>query len=151
MATKVCDHCGNTSGSSPDRAKILFNQGSRKAILQLTVPSGETSELFWGEDGIPYDARFAPDGRWIAFHLALGPGRRQVFITPYRDGEFVEEGEWIRITESPGSDSRPDWSPDGSLLYFLSDRDGFSCIWAQRLDTTTSALPDRRSACSTLT
>ena len=26
------------------------------------------------------------------------------------------------------------WSPDGNLLYFLSDRDGFRCIWAQPLD-----------------
>ncbi len=30
-----------------------------------------------------------------------------------------------------------DWSPDGNLLYFTSDRDGFRCIWAQRLDPQT--------------
>ena len=29
------------------------------------------------------------------------------------------------------------WSPDGTLLYFSSDRDGFRCIWAQRLDRDT--------------
>ena len=29
------------------------------------------------------------------------------------------------------------WSPDGKLLYFLSERDGFRCIWAQRLDPAT--------------
>lgn len=26
------------------------------------------------------------------------------------------------------------WSPDGTLLYFVSDRDGHLCLWAQRLD-----------------
>jgi hypothetical protein len=26
------------------------------------------------------------------------------------------------------------WSPDGNVLYFLSDRDGWRCIWAQRVE-----------------
>jgi len=29
------------------------------------------------------------------------------------------------------------WSPDGNLLYFLSERDGFRCVWAQRLNAVT--------------
>jgi hypothetical protein len=32
------------------------------------------------------------------------------------------------------------WSPDGATLYFLSDRDGFRCIWAQRLNPATKRL-----------
>ena len=31
----------------------------------------------------------------------------------------------------------PSWSPDASLLYFWSDRDGSPCLWAQRLDPAT--------------
>ena len=27
----------------------------------------------------------------------------------------------------------PAWSPDGSLLYYASNRDGFICVWAQRI------------------
>jgi len=34
-------------------------------------------------------------------------------------------------------DREAQWSPDGSLLYFLSERDGFRCIWSQRLDRRT--------------
>jgi hypothetical protein len=30
-----------------------------------------------------------------------------------------------------------DWSPDGNLLYFASDRDRYRCIWAQRLHPVT--------------
>ena len=29
------------------------------------------------------------------------------------------------------------WAPDGTLVYFLSERDGFRCFWAQRLDART--------------
>jgi hypothetical protein len=44
---------------------------------------------------------------------------------------------WIPITEGTQWDDNPRWSPDGSLLYFTSERDGYRCIWAQRLDTKT--------------
>ncbi len=29
------------------------------------------------------------------------------------------------------------WAPDGTLMYFLSERDGFRCFWAQRLEAKT--------------
>ena len=41
----------------------------------------------------------------------------------------MTSGEWW--------DDKPRWSPAGSLLYFISHRDGFRCIWAQRLDPLT--------------
>jgi hypothetical protein len=31
-------------------------------------------------------------------------------------------------------DDKPRWSPDGRLLYFLSERDGFRCLWALPFD-----------------
>ena len=33
----------------------------------------------------------------------------------------------------------PAWSADGDVLYFVSDRDGFLCIWAQRLNALKQA------------
>lgn len=41
------------------------------------------------------------------------------------------------LNQDPPVDLLPSWSPDGKLLYFLSGRDGFRCIWAQRLDPAT--------------
>jgi Tol biopolymer transport system component len=37
-------------------------------------------------------------------------------------------------------DREPRWSPDGKLIYFLSDRDGFRCVWAQPVDLTRRAV-----------
>jgi hypothetical protein len=34
----------------------------------------------------------------------------------------------------------PLWSEKGDQLYYLSDRDGRFCVWAQRLDSETKAL-----------
>src|SRR5262249_16266867 len=60
--------------------------------------------------------------------------RRQIFIAPVRGDAVPGEAEWLPVTDGSGLDRNAVWSPDGSLLYFLSERDGFRCIWAQRLD-----------------
>jgi hypothetical protein len=43
----------------------------------------------------------------------------------------------IPVTDGKGMDRCAEWSPDGKLLYFVSERDGFRCFCAQRLDPAT--------------
>ena len=60
-----------------------------------------------------------------------------VEVLRHREGRAAGEAEWITIAEYPGRNSRPWWSPDGNLLYFLSMKDNYPDIWAQRLDPAT--------------
>jgi eukaryotic-like serine/threonine-protein kinase len=78
----------------------------------------------------------SPDLKWVAFHLP-GPLKEPIKIAPLRNGRVAGESEWITIAEYPGPNRRPWWSPDGNLLYFLSRRDSYYCIWAQRLSPDT--------------
>jgi WD40 repeat protein len=80
---------------------------------------------------------FSWDNRWITFRIFTGETTRQIFVAPFRDGVAPDEKEWIAVTDGSTLDLEPRWSPDGSLIYFLSDRDQFRCIWAQRLDRVT--------------
>ena len=82
-----------------------------------------------------HGAEISPDMKWLAFHTPDGD-ESPVFITPMRDGQGAPEQHWIRIADK-GNNRRPWWSPDGRILYFRSERDGFPCLWAQRLDPAT--------------
>jgi hypothetical protein len=42
----------------------------------------------------------------------------------------VPASEWIRVIDG-GQGAR--FSHDAKLIFFISERDGFRCIWAQRL------------------
>jgi hypothetical protein len=59
-----------------------------------------------------------------------------LFIARLENGRPTAHDKWIQITKEFVA-SHPWWSPDGNTLYFRSNRDEFTCIWAQPLDPTT--------------
>ena len=145
MARTVCEGCGGAlSHWSRSGERLIFygpappEIGFRFQIAMLTLSSSEVTGLA-GDERPLADPRFSPDGNWFAFHtLDLARDRRQVFILPVRTADLpIKRDEWIAVTDGSGSDGRVAWSPDGNLLYFLSDRDDFRCVWAQRLDPET--------------
>jgi len=58
----------------------------------------------------------------------------QIMIAPVRHGSPAKEAEWIAVTDGRSYDDKPQFSSDGKTIYFTSTRDGYLCIWAQRLD-----------------
>lgn len=86
-----------------------------------------------------FAARYSPDGRWVAFAAGPSSADAQVYIAPVRNGT-VTDGEWIKIPEAPGGSTA--WSPDGSMLYIQSMRDGYLCLWAQPLSSSKRPVGD---------
>ena len=54
-----------------------------------------------------------------------------------RNGAAADKSEWIAVTDGAYDDDKPQFSADGNNLYFTSDRDGYLCIWAVRLNPAT--------------
>jgi hypothetical protein len=82
-------------------------------------------------------ARFAPDGRWISFVAYDREDVNRIVVAPFESHLAPQTEQWIYITDATTIHDKPRWSPDGNLLYFISQRDGYRCIRAQRLDPTT--------------
>ena len=83
-----------------------------------------------------WNPRYSPDAKWMTFNANFA-SRSWVFVAPLPPaGKRVPESAWIPVSQENWADC-PRWSPDGNSLYFLSDRDGFRCIWTQRLDRVT--------------
>ena len=83
---------------------------------QIQVLASSTKENLW-------ESRISPDGRWLVFLVSSDiPSSSTVWVTPRAGGERT------RLTSGP-EDTKPRWSPDGRMLYFLSHRAGFWNVW----------------------
>jgi len=138
---KVCEDCDAPWDWLGDGTRILYRRGQPLQIALLDLSSGAKTELLQQPQHDVVHPQFSPDGRWIAFHGGISPDRTRVWVAPFGEGTRVADSrarsEWIAVTTGGAFDMAPRWSPDGNLLYFLSDRDGFACIWAQRVDPST--------------
>jgi Tol biopolymer transport system component len=134
--TKICGDCG-TWDVSHDGAKILYWYSTARPIVSIGMfnrPTGEKLELIKHAEYSLYQPHFSPDDRWIVFLAKTGLDRSRIYVV--RSGGPAA-AEWIPVTDGENLDDKPRWSPDGNLIYFTSERDGFRCIWAQHLDRAT--------------
>jgi Tol biopolymer transport system component/predicted Ser/Thr protein kinase len=120
---------------SPDGRGLLVTSDGGVGLIALDGDEAgkETAVLRGAAHGL-FDPRFGPAGGAILFSAEMDRAVSQVFVAPYRFGETTPPDRWIAVTDGKSWDDRPAWSPDGRLVYFASNRDGFFCIWAQRLD-----------------
>ena len=77
------------------------------------------------------------DDKWMTFLMRLDANHYQVYITPVRDFLPASREHWIPLTSGEYWDDKPQLAPNGNTLYFTSNRDGFYCVWAQRLNPST--------------
>jgi eukaryotic-like serine/threonine-protein kinase len=145
---KLCNDCGPPTDITPGGNLVLLDSaGPPEAILLANVSSKKITPVIVppsSPESFLYSARFSPDLKWIAFHAAIGSSTtRRIFIVPYRGerpaatSDGITEKDWIPVTDGTAMDRDPYWSPGGNALYFVSERDGFRCIWMQRVDPAT--------------
>ena len=116
-------------------AGIIFHDVPGRVSLLEWAPRRRTEMLAKSNYRL-VGASLSPDGHWITF-CALTGGTSRIYVAPYRGANTIQEKDWIPITDGRFRDHPDHWSPGGNALYFLSDRDGYVCIWAERLDAST--------------
>jgi serine/threonine protein kinase/Tol biopolymer transport system component len=113
---------------SPDGTEILFatekivdNPNSRLGTSQLWVANVTTGATRLISKGDAVQPTWSSVGR-IAYWAETG-GQRDIW-TIAGDGTDA-----MRVTNDADLDWNPVWSPDGTYLYFCSDRGGTTNIW----------------------
>jgi Tol biopolymer transport system component len=135
----VCGDCGTVVSWSPDAQSLLYSKSNPDRVLLLEPDSGKSYELLRKEGSSVWGARVSPDGKWLTLNITPTASQSQIFIAPFDPARraAIPFSEWIPVTDGSAWDDKPRWAPDGNSIYFISERDGFRCIWWQRLDRAT--------------
>jgi tricorn protease-like protein len=134
----LCAGCGTTMAASADGKRISYEPAQSEDLTYYDVErKARITVAQRPEGGVLTGGSFSPDGKWMAFHERSKKTTAQVFVVPVDGAVPVPRPRWIAVTDGGSEEMEPAWSPNGGLLYFLSDRDGFRCIWARRLNAAT--------------
>ena len=127
---RICDACLLRSWAADGKRLLATREGGQGWV------NSETG-VWQGFDNGRRPSFAAPrtswDDRWLTSYLASQMGKGQIFIAPLAVGG-IPSAEAYPISDAKYNDRLPEFSPDGNLIYFLSDREGRSDLWAAHLD-----------------
>ena len=116
---------------SPDSRWIVYHgakQGKR-TLWRVSIDGGPPDQLTDYPSVAPV---ISPDGNWVVCYYRLDmkvPWR--LGIIPFNGGQPVRSFE---VETGVSFQSLVRWTPDGSALAYIKNRDGVSNIWIQPLD-----------------
>ena len=135
ISTGSATHCNNDHGISPDGQWLAISDQSQddhqSSVYLLPITGGAPKRIT--KYSPSYWHGWSPDGATLAF-VGQRNGNFDIYTLPTNAPETgaVE----TRLTTAEGLDDGPDYSPDGSFIYFNSVRTGQMQIWRMKSDGT---------------
>jgi len=139
LAKEVCPDCGVPTAWSPDGRYLVYQptRSHHMAVGLLEVGSGKKIEYLNSPELQLAASSISDDGKWIVFAARRAARDFTIYVAPFSVGRPPVTAQWVEILRSLETAPNPRWSPDGNTLYFSSERDGYNCLWAQKLDRNT--------------
>jgi tRNA A-37 threonylcarbamoyl transferase component Bud32 len=131
---RVCEDC-TILAFFPDPNQLLILHKLVR-LVRRNLADGSEVPLVESPPGRFPEAVPSRDGRWLAFLFGPPGGRLEAFLASVGDTAVPHE-RWVRLLPDPVRANALNWSEDGGLVYYLSDRDKRWCIWAQPIDRST--------------
>jgi Tol biopolymer transport system component len=129
----LCADCQVGEWTNDSRAVAAAIQSRSGRIVLVDADSGASRDLVVSAKNRLNRPHFSPDNRYLAFRAHFSEDQH-LKIVRLQGTDPIVEARWIAVG-SAERDLRPaGWSPDGRLLYLLSARDGYRCLYAQRID-----------------
>jgi len=118
---------------SHDGSELLFvsNRGhlyGTGGFWRMKAEAGaEAREIHYEETTWKARPEFSPDGKRIVYASYLGRAWHQLWVMPAAGGDAFP------LTYGDFDNINPRWSPDGQYIAFISNRDGQTSLWIQKI------------------
>jgi hypothetical protein len=145
FSQSICEHCGMPRSLSPDgRFLLVWADATPEDHIDLVdTQTGKSRILMTRSTYHFYGPELSPDGNWLSFIVKTGENSFGTYIARIPTEGIILESQWINVNPHSDEYQMAFWSPDGNLLYFLSEHGEGNLTWleAQTLDAQ-SKQPD---------
>ena len=123
---RLTDHPGldYDAAISPDGRWVVFTSERRGTpdLYVVEIDGGSEPRLLIDSPAMEDQVAFSPDGNSIAF-VSTASGNADIYVLPFEPRASQDLARAVNVTNHPGGDFRPDFSPDGARIAFTTDRD----------------------------
>jgi eukaryotic-like serine/threonine-protein kinase len=130
-ARTLCVGCSHpTSWFGGD---AIFHTSPRGEIALLDINTGLSRAVLSAPDGITLgEADWSPDTGYLLFTASSNGTNKQVYAVRFPQATGSPHGPRMQLTPELQDVEKPRWSQDGARFYYLSNKDGYLCVWGNR-------------------
>ena len=92
--------------------------GNQRESISETRGTRNLSQVTFAIEGADFDPDIDPEGKWVVFASTQHRTSSDIYLKP------VNGRTMTKLTDGPGDNLMPRFSPDGTHIAFASDRDG---------------------------
>ena len=128
---KLCSGCSLPSGWFASDRAFFYRDGLPSVIRMANPRSGETQIVLRERAASLSEANWSSTNDLLLFTETRGDSKR-IYTVRFPRASSRAEGRWIPVTKEGVWADHPRWSGDGKTIFYISNQDGFLCIWGQR-------------------
>ena len=131
---KLTMGCENPTSWFDLNRSFFCKEGLPSKIKMVDIETGASITVLEKKDYYLGEGTWSAQNQYLLFTASRNGTAKQVFAVRFPENASMPVGEWIPITSETDFSGRPRWSGDGKTIFYLSTRDGFSCVWGQHFD-----------------
>jgi len=131
---KLTMGCENPTSWFDLNRSFFCKEGLPSKIKMVDIETGASRAVLEKKDYSLGEGTWSAQNQYLLFTASRNGTAKQVFAVRFPENASMPVGEWIPITSETEFSGRPRWSGDGKTIFYLSTRDGFSCVWGQHFD-----------------
>lgn len=129
LSNQLCSDCSQPTGWFDTNRALLYRAGSPLEIRMADPRNGSNRVLLHEAGASLSDASWSPANEHLLFTEVKDDKKRLYAVrVPRASGQAA--GNWIGIP-TQGVPDHPRWSGDGRSIFYVSNQDGFRCIYGQ--------------------
>ncbi len=139
---RMCQNCTEPAGWFEGDHAFFYRDGRHSSIALLDPRTGARQILLQKPDASLNDVSWSSANGFAVFVESIGD-RKKMYAVRLRPGSGQPVGSWLPIADEQGTPLHPRWSGDGKTIFYVSNLDGFSCIYGRSFTASSSALGPR--------